>query len=412
MAIFGITDAGFSLKRLSDILSDMQLSLSRVTDPVSGEALTPDLLDENDPLIQIVNAFCDSLSAAWEELQLAYNQFDPLKATGAGLSGLVQLNGLQRGLGTYATATFDMTGTPLKTITTGKQVSDMADLYIFTLPEFTFDGSGLATAIGTCTVKGVVEAVSGSLVKILTPVSGFNTVTNTSDSTGGTADETDAALRARQQLSTSKTASSIIDSIFAVLSNIEDVEHVRVYQNRTLSTDSRNIPAKSVAVVIVGGDEVAISQAIFNTIPLGVETYGTTETTQTDAQGQEYAIDFSRPAEINIHVSIGIEVVNSALWPSDGEEKIVEYILNWATLGATGIGITEGYDQTGFLPGESVYASELYVPVNKQLGIRIGHIYVGTAAFPTESVVPIAWNEIAKFNSTNISIGFIDDSSI
>ena len=90
---FGITDQGFTLKRFADIRADIVANLSTVQDPVTGEYLTPDLTDENDPLVQIVNAITDELSVCWEQLQGAYNQFNPLAATGVALQGLVQLNG-------------------------------------------------------------------------------------------------------------------------------------------------------------------------------------------------------------------------------------------------------------------------------------------------------------------------------
>ena len=93
---FGITAAGFVLKRLADILPDITGPLLTIIDPLTGETLTPNLADENDPLVNTVNSLADALSALWEQEQLAYNQFDPQKAIGAGLSGLVQLNGISR----------------------------------------------------------------------------------------------------------------------------------------------------------------------------------------------------------------------------------------------------------------------------------------------------------------------------
>jgi len=129
MTEFGINETGFNLKRLADILADMKTALSTVTDPITGESLTPDLLDENDPLIQLVNTFSDTLALGWEQLQLAYNQFDPLKATGAGLSGLVQLNKLSRQAGSKSTVVLTLTGTVDKSVPAGKIVTDMNSTY-------------------------------------------------------------------------------------------------------------------------------------------------------------------------------------------------------------------------------------------------------------------------------------------
>src|ERR1035437_6784669 len=103
MPDFGVSSAGFSLKRLNDILNDMVADLSTIQDPVTGETLTPSLIDENDPLVQTANSLADALSVGWEQLQLACNQYDPLKSVGAGLSGLVQLNKIKRKVGSGST---------------------------------------------------------------------------------------------------------------------------------------------------------------------------------------------------------------------------------------------------------------------------------------------------------------------
>jgi uncharacterized phage protein gp47/JayE len=404
MTTFGIDDSGFTLKRLADILNDMIVAIYQVTDPVSGENLTPDLTNENDPLVNIVNATGAELSAAWETLQLAYNQFDPLKATGAGLSGLVQLNNLRRKLGSYATVVLTLTGTANATIAAGKQITDMNNSSIWALPEFSFDNNGSASVTGTCTVKGAALALAGSLVKILTPTSGITSVTNPDDSTGGSSDETDAELRTRQQSGTSGTAKSVIDSFYATLSGIQGVTNVKIFQNRTLSINEHYMPAKSIAVVIVGGADSLISQAIWTYSPFGLVTYGTTTTYQTDTNGVVYPILFSRPQEVPIFVSVEIEIVDTNLFGTEGETNIKESIVAWATQGASGVGIDSGYDQDGYVPGEAVYAGDLYTPVNRQQGIRIKNIQVDTQNPTDNTQVIISWNEVAVFSSARIYI--------
>ena len=81
---YGIDDTGFTLKRLNNIITDLNTALALITDPKTGQSLN--LYDENDPLINIRDALADSISACWEQAQLAYNQWDPLKSTGAGLN--------------------------------------------------------------------------------------------------------------------------------------------------------------------------------------------------------------------------------------------------------------------------------------------------------------------------------------
>ena len=264
MTTFGLTDNGFTLKRLADILDDMVTALGNVVDPVSGESLTVDLSDENDPLIQEINAFADGLSVCWEQLQLVNNQFDPNSSTGTGLSALVQLNGLRKKSGTYSTVILYCTGTANLTIAAGQQVSPISDgNYWTTNTTFTFDSSGHATVLATCNDIGAITASAGTLIKIVTPQDGWQTVTNISDAVAGTNEETETELRARRNVSTSGTAVAIIESVYSSLRSLENVTAVRVYQNITLTTDANGVPSKSIAAVVQGGTDADIANVLW-----------------------------------------------------------------------------------------------------------------------------------------------------
>ena len=186
--------------------------------------------------------------------------------------------------------------------------------------------------------------------------------------------------------------------------SLDDVDFVRAYQNSTLSTDGRGIPAKTIAVVAVGGDDDEIGLTIFEQLALGVDTFGTTTINLPDIQGIIYPIKFSRPAEIDIFVKVNVTVVDSSLWPSDGIDLIKAAILLYASGNPTALGITSGFDRDGYVPGDTVYASELYVPVNSVLGTKITSIFVGVSAPAAADSVATDWDEIANFLSTNIDV--------
>ncbi len=404
MAEFGVTPTGFVLKRLADIRIDLVTALSEIVDEETGEQLIVDLSDSDDPLVQIVDSFSDGLSVAWEQLQLAYNQFDPLKASGSGLSGVVQLNGIRRKSGTFSEVLVSLTGQPNKLITTGKQISDNDDTFIWELPQIELDPAGLGSGIAVCTTKGPNAALANTLVKIMTPVAGWSSVTNVVDATTGTLEETDSELRIRQQDSTSATGASVVDALYSSLLSLPDVTFVRVYENKTLSEDNRGIPGKTVAVVIIGGDDEEISKIIFQKQAIGMATFGTTVTEQKDAQGILYAILFSRPIEIEIFVKVHVVVVDTALWTDDGPDRIRAAILAYAAGDTLSLGIVSGFDMDGYAPGDKVYASELYVPVNSVRGTQIRSVQVGTQ-FPADAqTVMIEWNEIGSFASATIEV--------
>jgi len=311
MATFGITDSGFTLKRLADILADMVTALNTVTDPVTGESLTPNLADENDPFIQQIQATADAVSECWEQLQLVYNQFDPLQASGSALSGLVQLSGLTR-----------------------------------------------------------------------------------------IADETDAALRVRQQESTTAVASGMLDDCYAAIKALTGVTFARIYQNVLTVEDSRGLPPKSISALVVGGSAINICTALFNHTPI-CNYFGNVELPIVDTQGVEYFIRFSRPINVPIYVKVTCVVTNAALWPSDGTTQIKTAMVNYAANGASAIGITSGFDQVGISPGDPVYATELAIPANSVAGMRILSIYIGTTyEGVNQAVVSIPWNYMATIIDT------------
>jgi len=399
---YGITDEGFALKRLSVIISDINAALAQITDPQTGEALN--LTDENDPLVNIRDALSDALAVAWEQLQLAYNQFDPLKATGAGLSGLVQLNALTRHPGIYSTVELTMAGTPNLYVSSGKQVATYDDLVKFTLPAWTFDGSGAATVVGTCTEEGPFEAGAGDVTKINTPTSGWDSCENAEAATVGSYPETDQELRTRQQQSTETTGRSTIEDIYGNLANLTGVTWARVYQNNTLATDGRGIPGKSIAPVVLGGNDQDIAGILHEQSPALCGFHGTTTVNVLDDQGISYAVKFTRPDQIPIYIAIELTVVNQSLWPTNGADQIRDAILDYALSGAPGLGIDEGYSRYGFAPGQSVYASELYTPINSVPGFTVTSLLIGVEDPPTLQSVVIDWDEIATFDSDNIAI--------
>lgn len=389
MSDYGVTVTGFRRKRLADILDDMVAELTLLEDPVTGETLTVDLADENDPLVLVVNAVADQLAVAWEQLELCHNQFDPLKAIGSGLSGLVQLNGLTRNAGTPSQVQLTLTGKPGTVAVAGKQVSNMSDSVIFALPAFTIGLDGTAVVVGVATQKGPLTALAGTIVKIVTPQAGWTGVTNLADAIPGITEQNDTELRALQQVSTENTGRGMIEDLFSTINNVSGVTYCRAYQNPALRTDERGIPAKTVSAIVQGGDAQAIAQAMFEHLPIGVDTFGSVETVIEDMQGFTYPVRFSRPTEVPVFISVTIDPF-ALDWPTNAGDLIKEALLNYAA---------ESYK-----PGTSVYASQLYCPVNTIPGAQITALTIGTGADPASSVVTIDWDEIATFSSTNIVV--------
>lgn len=83
---------------------------------------------------------------------------------------------------------------------------------------------------------GAVAAPSGSLVNILTPVAGWNSVTNLQAGATGRDIETDQALRLRRALSLRLAGAATVESIRArILQGVPSVTSVTIFENITMT---------------------------------------------------------------------------------------------------------------------------------------------------------------------------------
>ena len=113
---FGLSDTGFSIKRLDDILADKNTAVTDVFGPDIN--LTPQSPDG-----QINGTLSESDADLWELALAVYNAFNPSAATGNALSALVQLNGINRAGATPSTVSLDLTGINTTVIPAGSLVS-------------------------------------------------------------------------------------------------------------------------------------------------------------------------------------------------------------------------------------------------------------------------------------------------
>lgn len=406
----GVTPDGFEAKRLADVLTDAGLQLETVTDPVTGESLQPDFGSE-DPVMQIVQVPLEATGEAWQAAQLMYQQFDPSKAAGPSLYGLVQLNGITRQDASQSTVTLTLTGTPAAVIPAGQLVSDVNNTNQWTtLSEVTLDGSGVGTTQAQCVTFGPIAAVAGTLTNIVTPFPGWTSVDNLLDAVAGRNLETETELRQRRARSTLAPAASPVESVYANLANISGVTYARVRQNNTLTVDSNGIPGKSVAAVVVGGADLDIAFTLLARTGVTAEWYGNTSQVLFDAQGESYAVSWTRPTPLPIYVEVEIEITNPSRFPADGIQQMKDAIIAYAQGGAPALGIDDGFSTSGFPPGATVELSRLYTPINFIPGHKVvsGGLTIGITPSPTGTAdIMTPWDEFPLFLDDNISITVI-----
>jgi len=387
----GISETGFYRKRLDQLLEELNSGVKSIF----GENfnLSPDSQDG-----QMNGIISESNANLWEIAEESYNAFNPSAATGVSLSNLVQLNGITRNEATFSTVALTISGTIGVVIPAGSLIStsDLGNQFT-TEGEVTIGPVGTVSAVAMAVVSGPINALAGTLTTIDTPITGWDSVTNTADAIVGGNEETDAELRARREQSVARDAQAIVDAIFAEVRSLPNVTQTTVLENDTnTGPDVNGLPAHSIHVIAVGGDEQEIAEAIFVKKTLGATPFGAITKQVNDDQGIPHDISFSRPTIIPIYVEVNLSVFSG--YPTDGDDLIKDAIVAY----------TEGtlVSGRGFFLGNDVIHSELYTPINTIQGHTVDSLYIKKTDPPTgsSSDISIAVTETSQFIIANITV--------
>ena len=396
---FGMTDQGFKPKRLADIMDSITEKVRGISDPDTGEY--PFVNETADGLLmQFASILAEELSICWEQAYIASTQFDPPNSTGSALRGLVQINGINPSYGSATQIPMTLGGTPGVVIPEGSRISNTDGSEIYqTTESATIANNGTVVVNATCTENGPNEPEAGTIIAIQTPIYGWSYATNGTATSVGTDPDTDTDLHIKQERATSATSYRQVDAIIGGLTNVPGVTFARLYVNSTVSTDARGIAGKTMAAVVVGGED----QAIANVLRLKAGSLDnfqgnlTNPISYTGPLGDVQVIDFYRPTEVPVWVEVTIAVTNSASFPDNAEEQIKQAIVDYAKYDQSGL--------AGFPPGADVILSRLYTPINSVPGFKVNSLTIGkTAGALSASDIAIAWNELATFDADRITV--------
>ena len=280
---------------------------------------------------QLVGILCKAFQQANNAMVEIFSGFSPSNAQGAYLDSLVAINGLTRLPASYSTVEVVISGVANTQITNGV-IADTNNNQWNLPASVTIPESGSITVTATAQESGAVYATPNSVTTIVTPFSGWQSVTNPNASNSGTPAESDASLRQRQAISQELPNQTIAQGLQAAILTLPNVTYCQIYCNNTDSTDNNNIPAHCISVVVGGGDTQSIAQTIANKKTLGCGTYGETSVTLSDGsviqfQPQKYIwfrIVVNIQPTINYNDNIGYAI----------QQAIYNYINN-ADIGST-----------------------------------------------------------------------------
>lgn len=341
-----------------------------------------------------------------ELAQKAYNSKDPNKAKDVDLNVICSLTGTTRSQGTPSNVQLTLKGVNGTVIAAGRLVESTVDgSQWMTDSDVTISG-GEATVTATCTVNGITAASIGTITRIVNTVGGWQSVTNPTVATLGTARQSDSLLRVERRRSVARPGNNQVDSLTGELFDVEGVRRVRVYENYTNYTDVNGLPPHSVAPIIDGGTDDDIAKAIFIKKNPGCDLFPAgTPVTVPDVYDRyinnAQNITFSRPNYVDM--ILVIEIVDDGTLPVDVEQQVKDAIIEY-TQGDL-IDSDVGFNSTGFDIGDNVPVRRLDTPINQVIG-SYGNSYIDvmTVNGVTTGSVLIAFNELTRWDESNITV--------
>lgn len=390
MVEYGVTQDGFSRKRLDEILQDKIANLKSIL----GENLN---VSPDSPDGQYAGIHAQSDALLWEIAEASYHSYNPAVAKGDALSNIVRINFIERILPSPSTVRLTCTGTEGTVIPSGALVSSVGNeqIQFQTITQVVIGSGGSVEVNAVATVNGPQNAAPNTITAIDTSMTGWSSVTNDLAATPGTNLESDIELRARRERSTAKNSQGVVESVFAEVSAIDGVTNLKVLENDTNSTDANGLPAHNIHAIVVGGIDEDIAKAIKAKKSGGTPTFGNTSIPVTDSQGITYNIKFSRPTLVPIYVTVTIN--RFANYPANGDDQMKQAIVDYAN----GTLVVD----REFSLGDDVIYSRLYTPINTIPNHEVTDLRIGVAPTPTGIAnIVIAPDEISSFTIDNILV--------
>jgi uncharacterized phage protein gp47/JayE len=240
-------------------------------------------------------------------------------------------------------------------------------------------------AVYTATKTGAIIVSIGALNEIVSRVNGLDSAINYAGGITGRAMESDTELRmglgTRQKQATSNEV-----AIQNEILKVNGVEYARVYSNREIS-EVGGRPPKSYEAVVVGGDEQAIAELIFEKGPAGIQAFGNIVKDVVDSEGFHWDIGFSRPVNKYIWIKVDYSRNSEEDLPVDVVSAIQDNIIVWS--------------QTALNVGVDLIYQKMFRPVYDVQGIGFAAI---KAAATTNLNPPAA----GDYHSENIIINEVE----
>ena len=280
---FGLTDAGFEMKRLDDVLSENRTNAVPIFQDLVG---VNDVVDTSDSstIGRFINLFSVPQTEVWEQLQLLFSSFDPNTATNTALDNLVQYLGLSRNRASYSLVSLLLYGSRGTTIPLGSSVgSNIHNNSFTTTAPLTLDliaASKIVISINTVSNSTVYQ------INYTTSFTNTNSIIYTSDS-GTSETEILNGIKSLIDSAHPSLIASVVDSTVVI-------EKDNIFESSTFTVTS-NIDVDKVGKLVNAqadeiGEKIAEANSL-NVIKTPVLGWATTTNPLAASVGSELETD-------------------------------------------------------------------------------------------------------------------------
>jgi len=281
-----------------------------------------------------------------------------------------------------------------------------------TFPQLSFEDSKVETAIANTITNQVYEVwltvfdiynsqnpnfASGCRLDILASRSGITRQI----------EEDDVALRSRlistQSSSGQLTGSDCFNKLFSDLSEISDVQEIQINLNST-SQQEGVLPPNSYEVMVLGGNQEDVANAIWDNHPVGITLSGNTSVQITDCTGVCRDIFFTRPKLVPIYLDIRvIRTSTNCGCPTDDTTIIAQSIQDY-------IDSEDGVCFTRI--GQAINSQDFFRPVYEIQGLGVSCIKMSRdGGIVDQDLITLKRDEVPFFSAECINIEFTSEEN-
>jgi hypothetical protein len=206
------------------------------------------------------------------------NSMNPNIATGLQLDAICANLDIDRIPATFSTATCDFTGLPGVSITVGSQVASTAGNIFLVEATLVIAGGGVVTGSVIAQTAGPVPTTAVTITKILTGISGWDTVNNPLVGTVGKLQQSNAGLKNTR---VNRLAIASTGSPQAVKAGAVEMNPTSSYVTENLTNDVLDIdgiflnPSSLLLVLEGGGSDLDVATMLYQKLSAGCKMAGT-----------------------------------------------------------------------------------------------------------------------------------------